>query len=104
MTEFSNRRLLRIHKNDNVLIVVRTVQPGDTEMVDGTQITFIQRVAIGHKVAARAIHKGEKIFKCGVPVGSAMEEIPAGAHIHLHNLQSDYIETYTLEEERTYVR
>ena len=105
MTHSCSRRcLLRLHKNDNVLVVVQPVQPGDAEIFEGNQITFNERVAIGHKVAARTIHQGEKVFKCGVPIGSAMEGIPAGAHIHLHNLQSDYIETYTLEEERTYVR
>lgn len=104
MTDSCSRRLLRIHKNDNVLIVVRTVQPGDTEVIEGNQVTFTQRVAIGHKVAAHTILKDEKVFKCGVPIGSAMEEIPAGAHIHLHNLRSDYIETYTLEKERVYVK
>ena len=101
---FSSRRLLRVHKNDNVLVVVQPVQPGDSEIFEGNQITFHERIAIGHKVAARTIHKGEKVLKCGVPIGSAMQEIPAGARIHLHNLQSDYIETYTLEEERTYVK
>jgi hypothetical protein len=100
----TSRKLLRIHKDDNVLIVVNPVQPGDEDMVEGREIAFTQRIAIGHKVAARMIRRGEKIYKCGVPIGSAKEDIAAGAHIHLHNLQSDYIETYTLDKERTYVK
>jgi hypothetical protein len=39
-----------------------------------------------------------------VPIGSAKEEVAAGAHIHLHNLKSDYLETYTLDKDRTYVK
>jgi hypothetical protein len=103
-TQPTSRKLLRIHKDDNVLIVVNPVRPGDEDMVEGCQIVFTQRIAIGHKVAARMIRRGEKIYKCGVPIGSAKEDIVAGAHIHLHNLQSDYIETYTLDQERTYVK
>lgn len=103
-TQSTSRKLLRIHKDDNVLIVVHPVQPGDEDLVDGREIVFTQRIAIGHKVAARMIRRGEKIYKCGVPIGSAKEDIPVGAHIHLHNLQSDYIETYTLDKERTYVK
>jgi hypothetical protein len=100
----TSRKLLRIHKDDNVLIVVNPVQPGDKDLVEDREIVFTQRIAIGHKVAARMIRRGEKLYKCGVPIGSAKEDILAGAHIHLHNLQSDYIETYTLDKDRVYAK
>jgi (2R)-sulfolactate sulfo-lyase subunit alpha len=97
------RKLLRIHRDDNVLIVVTPVRPGDRDVIDGREIVFTQEIAIGHKVAAREIHAGEKVYKCGVPIGSAKEEIPAGGHIHLHNLKSDYIATYTLDKDHVFV-
>jgi len=100
----ASRKLLRIHKDDNVLIVVNPVQPGDRDLVDDQEIVITQRIDVGHKVAARLIRQGEKVYKCGVPIGSAREDIPAGAHVHLHNLMSDYIETYTLDKDRTYVK
>lgn len=104
MAESTSRKLLRIHKDDNVLIVVNPVQPGDKEVVDGREITFDECIPIGHKVACRLIRKAEKIYKCGVPIGSAKQDISAGAHIHLHNLKSDYLKTYTLDKERVYVK
>ncbi|HXY50716.1 MAG TPA: UxaA family hydrolase [Terriglobales bacterium] len=100
----ASRKLLRIHKDDNVLIVVNQVEPGDRDLVDDQDIVVTQRIEVGHKVAARLIRQGEKVYKCGVPIGSAKENIPAGAHVHLHNLRSDYIETYTLDKDRTYVK
>ena len=102
--EPNSRKLLRIHKDDNVLIVVNSVQRGDKDVSEGNEIVFTQRIAIGHKVASRLIERREKIYKCGVPIGSAKEDITAGAHIHLHNLKSDYLETYTLDKDRTYVK
>jgi len=30
--------------------------------------------------------------------------IPAGGHIHLHNLKSDYIATYTLDKDHVFVK
>ena len=69
--EPNSRKLLRIHKDDNVLIVVKSVQPGDKDVSEGYEIVFTQRIAIGHKVASRLIERGEKIYKCGVPIGSA---------------------------------
>jgi hypothetical protein len=102
--EGKSQKLLRIHRADNVLIVVRSVKPGDREVIDGRDVVFTQAIAIGHKVAARDIHAGEKVYKCGVPIGSAKEKVPAGGHIHLHNLKSDYIATYTLDKDHVFVK
>ena len=103
-TRRETRKLLRIHGNDNVLIVVSPIRPGDRDSVDGHELVFTQEIAIGHKVAARDIKAGEKVYKCGVPIGSAKQRIPAGAHMHLHNLKSDYIATYTLDKDNVFVK
>jgi len=102
--EGKSQKLLRIHRADNVLIVVRSVKSGDREVIDGHDVVFTQEIAIGHKVAARDIRAGEKVYKCGVPIGSAKEKVPAGGHIHLHNLKSDYIATYTLDKDHVFVK
>src|SRR5260370_24779792 len=99
----TSRKLLRIHRDDNVLIVVAPVRPGNRDVVDGHEVVFTQNIAIGHKVAARDIKAGEKVYKCGVPIGSAKEPIPAGAHMHLHTLKTDYIATYTLDKDHVVV-
>jgi altronate dehydratase small subunit len=103
-TEGRSRKLLRIHRDDNVLIVVAPVRAGDRDLVDGHKVVFTQNIAIGHKVAARDIKAGEKVYKCGVPIGSAKDMIPAGTRIHLHNLKSDYIVTYTLDKDHVFVK
>jgi len=38
-----------------------------------------------------------------VPIGSATRAIKAGEHVHLHNMKSDYIPTYTLEDEHRFI-
>jgi (2R)-sulfolactate sulfo-lyase subunit alpha len=102
--EGKSRKLLRIHSDDNVLIVVTPINSGDRDLIDGEEVVFTESVAIGHKVAARTLKAGDKVYKCGVPIGSAKEAIPAGAHIHLHNLKSDYIATYTLDQDHVFVK
>jgi hypothetical protein len=102
--EGTSRKLLRIHRDDNVLIVVTPMRPGDREVIDGREVVFTQDIAIGHKVASRDIKIGDKVYKCGVPIGSAKEMIPAGSHMHLHNLKSDYIATYTLDKDHVFVK
>jgi len=103
-TEDKSRHLLRIHRDDNVCIVVTPLKPGDHGLIDGHEVVFTENIAIGHKVAARPIQAGEKVVKCGIPIGSAKQAIPVGAHIHLHNLQSDYIATYTLDKNHVFVK
>ena len=103
-TEGKSSKLLRIHRDDNVVIVVRPIEAGERDRFNGQDVLFTQNIAIGHKVAAREIKRGEKIYKCGVPIGSATDVIPAGGHIHLHNLKSDYIATYTLDKNHAFVK
>ena len=102
--EDKSRELLRIHRDDNVCIVVTPIKPGDHGLIDGHEVVFTENIAIGYKVAARLIRAGEKVVKCGIAIGSAKEPIPAGAHIHLHNLKSDYIPTYTLDKDHVFVK
>jgi (2R)-sulfolactate sulfo-lyase subunit alpha len=103
-TDGKSSRLLRIHRDDNVLIVVRAIKAGDCDLVDGHKVLFTHDLAIGHKVAAREIKQGEKVYKCGVPIGSAKDTVPLGGHIHLHNLKSDYIATYTLDKDHAFIK
>jgi hypothetical protein len=92
-------KLIRINPADNVYVVCSSIVPGDSEDLNGIQITFDIALGLGHKIAAGPILKGEKIIKFGVPIGSASMDIPLGSHVHLHNLKSDYLSTYTLTNE-----
>lgn len=90
--------LLRLSQADNVLLATGLVGPGMAPVNGGGQITLLAAVTLGHKVAARDIARGEKILKYGVPIGSATVDIAAGAHVHLHNMKSDYTPTHALAE------
>ena len=93
-------RLLLLDAMDNVLIATSRIRAHETIMVAGDPIVLPADLPIGHKLARRAIGSGEKVFKYGAPIGSATEDIRAGAHVHVHNLKSDYTPTYHLEDER----
>lgn len=92
-------KLMKINPADNVLIVKNNITPGDEEQVGDIKITFDKAIGFGHKIAEKNISKGEKVIKFGVPIGSATEDISVGSHVHLHNLKSDYLSTYTLDDE-----
>jgi len=94
--------LLLLHENDNVLVLVQPLRVGDAYTLGGETFLSALDLGIGHKIARRNIQPGEKILKYGVPIGSAFTSIRAGDHVHLHNLKSDYLPTYTLDKDHKY--
>lgn len=94
--------LIRIHPADNTFVLAKSVCGGAAYRVAGRDHTFGRDLNLGHKIAAQPIAKGEKVLKYGVSIGSTLRDVPAGEHVHLHNMQSDYLPTYTLEEGSQY--
>ncbi|MEM7534792.1 MAG: UxaA family hydrolase [Chloroflexota bacterium] len=94
---------LQLSSQDNVLVLIRSLAQGETFWISGQPFQLDTHVTLGHKIAACDIETGEKIMKYGVPIGSAKVDIRQGEHVHLHNIQSDYIPTYTLDKEHSYV-
>jgi len=52
----------------------------------GRQITALEDIPAGHKMAIRDIPAGGKVIKYGYPIGNAKETVRAGSWIHTHNL------------------
>ncbi|GGP20105.1 UxaA family hydrolase [Silvimonas iriomotensis] len=103
MSKETDRRLLLIGQEDNCLIVCAPLAAGETVLVEGQSVTLPHAIAIGHKLARSALHTGDKVVRYGAIIGSATRPIAQGEHIHTHNLASDYLPTYTLEEGQSYV-
>lgn len=93
----NDERLLLLSPADNVLVAVRAIEHGSRLTIGGQAVQATERIPLGFKVAARNISAGQKIFKYGAPIGSATQDIPTGAIVHVHNMKSDYLPTYTLE-------
>jgi altronate dehydratase small subunit len=65
-------------------------------MLDDVPLKVNRSIAVGHKLAATAIAKGEIILKYSCPIGTATQAIAPGEHVHTHNVESNYLPTYTL--------
>jgi len=93
-------RLLLLDPRDNVVVARERIAAGTAVMVAGCRIVQRRDIPIGHKLAWRPIAAGAKVMKYGAPIGSAIVDIAPGAHVHTHNMKSDYTPTYTLEPAR----
>ena len=86
------RDAIAIKEEDNVATALRALSPNDTVSVGvGAQsitVTVLEEIEFGHKFAIREVAAGDDILKYGEVIGRATARIPAGAHAHVHNVES----------------
>jgi len=83
-----SKAFLRIHPEDTVAVALRPVEAGEPLAIDPALpgLSTLMPIPRGHKVALRDHGVGEPVRKYGAPIGRTTEAIPAGAHVHSHNL------------------
>lgn len=75
--------VLRMHPDDNVILALADLEAG-SEPVPG--LSCPQAVPAAHKIAAEPIRSGAPVIKYGHIIGFASGDIPAGVHVHTHNV------------------
>ncbi|GJJ04414.1 hydrolase [Duganella rhizosphaerae] len=91
--------LLLMSPEDNCLIARLDLPAGTVVLIDGRDVAMPEHVRLGHKVARRALQPGDKVLRYGALIGTVSAPVAIGAHVHTHNLDSDYIPTYTLDQD-----
>jgi (2R)-sulfolactate sulfo-lyase subunit alpha len=91
----SKPHLLVHEKKDTVGVVVVEGLKAGTDMLcvvthdnSDFRLTAKMDIPIGHKVALKAIKKGDTIWKYGQDVGIAKADIGQGEHLHVHNVKT----------------
>jgi len=85
--------VIRLDPADNV-VVARIEIPAGT-FIPGENVTTREAIPLGHKIAARAIRKGEPVLKYNTLIGFAGDDVAPGTRMHTHNVlfggfQRDY--------------
>lgn len=88
---------LYLASGDNIAVATRALPAGTTVILTGNEVELKSTIDVGHKFAVCRIRTGEKVVKYGAPIGSASADIAPGEYVHIHNLQSDYLPSYTLK-------
>ncbi|MCL2201877.1 MAG: altronate dehydratase family protein [Oscillospiraceae bacterium] len=81
-------KLLKINPTDNVAVALEELSDGEMVNVDGAEITVLETVKAGHKLAISDIATGEAVTKYGHPIGTATVDISIGQTVHTHNLKT----------------
>jgi altronate hydrolase len=78
-----------INEKDNVAITLRDLSLNEIIKVYEKKVTVKQDIPKGHKIAIKPISTGEHIIKYGFPIGHAIEPIPEGGWVHVHNTKTN---------------
>lgn len=79
---------------DDVGVAVEDIEAGESvtavvlEDDSELRLEVKERIPLGHKVALRDLHLGQKVVEYGVPIGITTSTIPAGCHVHVHNIRT----------------
>ncbi len=82
------KAVLVISERDNVATALELLEQGRAVEANGRTVVALEPIPAGHKIALVGIAAGEGVFKYGSPIGTATGDIPAGAHVHTHNVAS----------------
>ena len=89
--------LLQIRPGDSVAVALTPLPAGTSVSAGGKAIVLREDIPAGHKVALCDIPAGADIIKYGFPIGHALQEIPAGSHVHIHNLKTNLSDTLSYD-------
>jgi altronate hydrolase len=85
--------VVQLHHTDNV-VIARTNMPAGMSLGIG-ELRTSETVGAGHKIALKAIAKGEPIRRYGQIIGFASGPIAPGSHVHTHNcIMADFTRDY----------
>lgn len=87
----SEYKTLYLSRKDSVAVALSEI-PANTSVVvksdlEELVVPILEPIRFGHKFAVKTIKQGEDIIKYGEVIGAASAFIPAGAHVHVHNLE-----------------
>src|SRR4051812_44292094 len=85
---------IRLNAADDV-VIARVEIPAGTTLVKESNVRVSASVPAGHKIAVRAVTKGQPVRRYDQIIGFASQDIATGDHVHVHNLamgdfQRDY--------------
>lgn len=81
----TNARVIRVHPNDNVAIVIEQGGLAEGSIIDNGCVTTMP-IPQGHKVALVAIAEGDSVVRYGEVIGTTITAIAQGSHVNETNM------------------
>jgi (2R)-sulfolactate sulfo-lyase subunit alpha len=81
-------------EKDDVGVAVVDIKAGEKvtgrtlDTHENSEVTALEDVPLGHKIALRDFSEGDTVIKYGQDIGKVVAQIKKGAHVHVHNLKT----------------
>ena len=85
----TQRVVLKLHPDDNVLIALRDLRQGETVEVSGHRLALASDVPAKHKFVTETLSPGDTVRMYGVVVGKAASNIEKGVVLTTRNLRHE---------------
>lgn len=96
-------RITKVHPDDNVLVALAHLEPGESVQYNGVSLTLPDKVPAKHKFVTTDLQTGDGVRMYGVLVGRAQKPIPQGTVITTSNLKHA-AEGFVIGERKTHWR
>lgn len=101
MAAIGDQRAILLRDDDGVAVAAAPIARGTVLTIGPAPFEVREPIPLGHKVAVRDVPPGGPVRKYGQIIGFASRAIPAGSHVHVHNLSADLFERdYAFASER----
>jgi len=81
--------ILVIHERDNVAVTISDIKKGEKVAYGSSELTALENIDKGHKIALRDIEAGENVIKYGFAIGKTNTAVKAGQWLHTHNVKTN---------------
>ncbi len=82
--------VIRLDPADTVVVAREDIPKGTR--IESEGLTALADIPAGHKLATRALRRGEPVLKYATVIGYAGEDLAPGAYLHTHNVLVDEIQ------------
>ena len=82
--------VIRLDPADTVVVAREDIPKGTR--IESEGLTALADIPAGHKLATRALRRGEPVLKYATIIGYAGEDLAPGAYLHTHNVLVDEIQ------------
>ncbi len=84
--------VLLLNPDDNVAVSVSALEANSSVKIGERILVVKEPIQAGHKIAVRSIAANERVLKYGEMIGRAKQSIEAGAWVHTHNIDPEFID------------
>src|ERR1043165_7321217 len=82
-----NKKVLKVNRNDNVIVALQDLKKGETVTYEGTDYTVVDDIPAKHKFFVNDMKTGDEVIMYGVLVGKAQNDIPRGGLMTTSNVK-----------------